>query len=634
MPDALRNRKYYDLVDCFDNLYKDSVNGKKFYDLINIITMPENIMMAYRNIKRNSGSITAGVDGKNIEYLEKLTPDELIRRVQAKFRWYVPKPVKRVEIPKVGDPTKTRPLGIPCIMDRLVQQCIKQVLEPIAEAKFYENSFGFRLNRSAENAIAVSMHHMTHAVLHFVVDVDIKGFFDNVNHNKLMSQLWTMGIRDKKLLSIMGVILKTPIVMPDYTKIIPDKGTPQGGILSPLLANIYLNELDWWIATQWAEFPTKHNYTAKTSAHQSMRKYSKLKEMRIVRYADDFKIFCRTKSDAEVVYNATVLWLKERLKLDVSPEKSGITNLRKKYTDFLGIELKVRKKSELNVDRHVKGFTPKRWVVTSRVKPKAIKRIQDNLVKQLQNIQYPANDNEQARAIRIYNSIVMGEHNYYCMATQVTNDFASIQKNMNQKMFNRLYGLTKNKPKDATILLSIKQRYGQSKQMYYLKQMPIIPIGFVKFRTPLMPDRKVNEYSESGRKHKKVKLGCSEEKLRILMQQKVYGSIEYSDNRISLFSAQKGKCAILGIELDIDDIHCHHKMPKSMGGEDRYDNLVIVHKRIHVLIHATDPNTIESIVKEFQLSCKQIEKVNKYRDIMNIPRIDMRFKDKVSEKSN
>lgn len=176
MPDALRNRKYYDLVDCFDNLYKDSINGKIFYDLIDIITMPENIMMAYRNIKRNSGSITAGVDGKNIEYLEKLTPNELICKIQSKFRWYVPKPVKRVEIPKVGDPTKIRPLGIPCIMDRLVQQCIKQVLEPIAEAKFYENSFGFRPNRSAENAIAVSMHHMTHAVLHFVVDVDIKGF--------------------------------------------------------------------------------------------------------------------------------------------------------------------------------------------------------------------------------------------------------------------------------------------------------------------------------------------------------------------------------------------------------------------------------------------------------------------------
>lgn len=634
MPDALRNRKYYDLVDCFDNLYKDSINGKIFYDLIDIITMPENIMMAYRNIKRNSGSITAGVDGKNIEYLEKLTPNELICKIQSKFRWYVPKPVKRVEIPKVGDPTKIRPLGIPCIMDRLVQQCIKQVLEPIAEAKFYENSFGFRPNRSAENAIAVSMHHMTHAVLHFVVDVDIKGFFDNVNHNKLKSQLWTMGIRDKTLLSIIGVILKTPIVMPDYTKIIPDKGTPQGGILSPLLANIYLNELDWWIATQWAEFPTNHNYTAKTSAHQSMRRYSKLKEMRIVRYADDFKIFCRTKKDAEVVYEATALWLKERLKLDVSPDKSGITNLRKKYTDFLGIELKVRKKSEVKVDRHVKGFTPKRWVITSRVKPKAIKKIQDNLVKQLHDIQYPADDNEQARAIRIYNSIVMGEHNYYCMATQVTNDFASIQKSMNQKMFNRLDGLTKNKPKDATMLLSIQQRYGQSKQMYYLKQMPIIPIGFVKFRTPLMPDRQVNEYSEKGRKRKKIKLGCSEEKLRMLMQQKVYGSIEYSDNRISLFSAQKGKCAILGVELDVDDIHCHHKVPKSMGVNDRYDNLVIVHKRIHVLIHATDSNTIEDIVKRFQLTYKQIEKVNKFRDMMNIPRIDMRFKDKVSEKSN
>ncbi len=634
MPDTLRNRKYYDLVENFDELYKDSASGKMFYNLLEVITKPENIMMAYRNIKRNSGSVTPGVDGKNITYLECMTPEELICKVQAKFRWYVPKPVKRVEIPKTGDPTKTRPLGIPCIMDRLVQQCIKQVLEPIAEAKFYENSFGFRPNRSAENAISVCMHHMNFSVLHFVVDADIKGFFDNVNHNKLMSQLWTMGIRDRKLLAIIGTILKTPIVMPDFTKVIPDKGTPQGGILSPLLANIYLNELDWWIASQWAEFPTKHNYAARTAAHQSMRKYTRLKEMRIVRYADDFKIFCRNKRDAQIVLEATILWLKDRLKLDISPEKSGVTNLRKNYTDFLGIELKVRKKPEVIVDRHVKTFTRKTWVATSRVKRKALDRIYENLIRQLKEIQFPANDKEQARAIRIYNSIVMGEHNYYCMATQVTDDFNMIQKSMNKKMFNRLDGLTKTKPKDATMLQCIQSKYAQSKQMYYLKQMPIIPIGFVKFRKPLMPDRMVNEYTVEGRKRKKAQIGCSEDKLRMLMQQKVYGTIEYSDNRISLFSAQKGKCAILGIELDIDDVHCHHKKPKSMGGSDKYENLVIIHKRIHTLIHAMDPNTIEDIVKGFQLDYKQIEKVNKYRDIMNIPRIDMRYKTKVSENSN
>ena len=141
----------------------------------------------------------------------------------------------------------------------IVQQCILQVLEPICEAKFHERSNGFRPNRSAEHAIAQCCKMIQTQHLYFVVDVDIKGFFDNVNHSKLIKQLWTMGVRDKKLLCIIKAMLKAPIIMPNGDKIYPEKGTPQGGILSPLLANVVLNELDWWIDSQWENMPT-HRY--------------------------------------------------------------------------------------------------------------------------------------------------------------------------------------------------------------------------------------------------------------------------------------------------------------------------------------------------------------------------------------
>jgi retron-type reverse transcriptase len=148
--------------------------------------------------------------------------------------------------------------------------------------------------------------------LHFVVDIDIKGFFDNVNHSKLIRQIWAMGIQDKKLICVIKQMLKATIVMPDGTKIYPTKGTPQGGILSPLLANIVLNELDWWISSQWEFMPTHSNYKMRvrengtTTSPDKFRAFRKtdLKEMYIVRYADDFKIFCRKRSDADKIFIA------------------------------------------------------------------------------------------------------------------------------------------------------------------------------------------------------------------------------------------------------------------------------------------------------------------------------------------
>ena len=209
----LRHAEYYDMQDTMDKLYHDSKAGKTFTNLMELIDSDDNIKLAYRNIKRNSGSTTAGMDRKTILDIEKLSEEDYLRIMHSKFRWYKPKAVKRVEIPKPNG--KMRPLGIPSIWDRLVQQCILQILEPICEAQFHERSNGFRPNRSAEHAIAQANLLMFKVRLHYVVDIDIKGFFDNVNHTKLIQQMWAMGIRDKKLICIIRAMLKAPICMPD-----------------------------------------------------------------------------------------------------------------------------------------------------------------------------------------------------------------------------------------------------------------------------------------------------------------------------------------------------------------------------------------------------------------------------------
>ena len=368
----LRHSEYYDLQDCFDKLYAKSKHGDVFTNLMEIISTEENIRLAYRNIKRNSGSQTGGVDKLNIKDIEKLSAEKLVEIIQRKFRNYKPKPVKRVEIPKPNG--KTRPLGIPTIIDRLVQQCVLQVLEPICEAKFHERSNGFRPNRSAEHALAQCYRMIQVQNLHFVVDVDIKGFFDNVNHSKLIRQMWTLGIRDKQLICIIKAMLKAPIIMPNGDVQYPTKGTAQGGVISPLLANIVLNELDWWISSQWETMPThnkyyqKVNYSGTPDAGNIYRalRTSGLKEMFIVRYADDFKIFCRKRSDADKVFIAVKQWLKDRLSLEISEEKSKVVNLKKHYSEFLGFKLKAVRKG-------------KKFVVRSHMSDKAVKRETEKL---------------------------------------------------------------------------------------------------------------------------------------------------------------------------------------------------------------------------------------------------------------
>ncbi len=354
--DDLRHSEYYQMQTTFDDLYLKSKNNEMFYDLMSKILSRENMLLAYRNIKSNSGSKTRGTDNITIDDIGKLSVDEYLDKmrfiVTGSKHGYRPKAVRRKDIPKPNG--KFRPLGIPCMWDRLLQQCIKQIMEPICEAKFSENSYGFRPLRSVEHAIQRVYQLMQRTNLHYVVEFDIKGFFDNVDHSKLIRQIWAMGIRDKHLLYVLKQILKAPIKMPNGEIQYPQKGTPQGGIISPLLANIVLNELDHWIDSQWIEHPITKKYSYEVNrnggknlghAYRAM-KTTGLKEMYIVRYADDFRILCRTKSEAEKIMIAVTKWLNERLRLEASTEKTRIVNVKKRYSEFLGFKIKVHQKGK------------------------------------------------------------------------------------------------------------------------------------------------------------------------------------------------------------------------------------------------------------------------------------------------
>lgn len=562
-----------------------------------IITSEENILLAYRSIKNNKGSKTKGTDGRDITYYSNMPKDIFVKHIQNMLRNYHPKSVRRVEIPKPNG--KIRPLGIPCMGDRIIQQCIKQVLEPICEAKFHKHSYGFRPNRSAHHAISRSMSLINMNKLHYVVDIDIKGFFDNVNHGKLIKQIWNMGIQDKKLISIISKILKSEVKGIG----IPNKGTPQGGILSPLFANIVLNELDWWISSQWETFETKHDYTSirKNGYIDQSNKYgtmkrSKLKEIWLVRYADDFKIFCRDFKTANKIFIATKEWLKDRLDLEVSDEKSKITNLKSNYTEFLGFRLKAKPK---------KG----RYVCQSRMSIRAQENVTTKLKKQIVHMK----GNYEAIQVNKLNAMIIGVHNYYKIATNVSLDFNKINYLTSTTLHNRLKQVITDKP---VISRTYKKLYGNYKgKVRTISNVSIFPINGIKTSPPMNFTQEICNYTKVGRElvHKKLDNSYHYIIRHLLNSERQSDSTEYRDNRISLMIAQKGNCSITGRSLEINDMECHHKKPRSCGGTDNYNNLTWIGKDVHKLIHATQEETINKYLHKLKLNDKSLEKLNKLR---------------------
>jgi RNA-directed DNA polymerase len=287
---------------------KDSKKKRKWYSLIDKIWSYPNLEQAFYDVKKNRGS--HGVDKITIKEFERELEHNLrVLQESLRTKTYRAKPVRRVYIPK-ADGTK-RPLGIPTVGDRIIQAATKRILEPIFEQKFLDCSYGFRPNRSAHMAIEKIRQDLRDGFT-YVIDADIKTYFDSIPHDKLL-ELIKEEVVDSSVLALILQFLKSGI-LENGIYYQNDKGSPQGGVISPLLANIFLHPLD--------EMMMERGH-------------------RITRYADDFVICCKSRKGAERVLKTVGKLFEKELGLKIHPEKTKIVDNLEEPFVFLGYVFKI-----------------------------------------------------------------------------------------------------------------------------------------------------------------------------------------------------------------------------------------------------------------------------------------------------
>ena len=255
---------------------------RRFDDLYNLVRDPAVLTMAWQRVASNKGSRTAGIDRVTVSWIaSQYGAQEFLCQVrdQLRSRTFRPVPVRQVMIPKASG--KLRALGIPTVTDRVVQAALKLVLEPIFEADFSSVSYGFRPNRRAQDAIA-EIHHFTTKSYEWVLEADIEACFDNIDHTALMDRIRAR-IGDKRVLALIKSFLKAGVMSTTGTVDGKITGTPQGGILSPLLANIALSVLDEHFTTKWQQ-------EMGSEQQRQKRRYHGLANYRLIRCADDFVV--------------------------------------------------------------------------------------------------------------------------------------------------------------------------------------------------------------------------------------------------------------------------------------------------------------------------------------------------------
>jgi RNA-directed DNA polymerase len=317
----------------------------RFFDLFNLLYDEDWLLIAHEHVAQNAGSVTAGCDGIDMTYFDENLWDNL-QKIGKDLRTgaFEANPVRRVYIPKKNG--KLRPLGIPSIRDRIVQESLRMILEPIFEADFVQTSYGFRPNRCTRNAACRILWAANNTRKYFwVIEGDIASYFDTIQHRKLI-KLLRRRIKDEKIIQLIWQFLRAGVMERTVLRATTE-GTPQGGIVSPLLANVYLHELDKYM----------EKYTALSETRKIYRRRHGLPNFVHVRYADDFVILSNgTREQVESLKVELTAFLREQLHLTLSEEKTKITHVNDGFK-FLGFTFQRRRSSSKGMT--IKCLIPK-----------------------------------------------------------------------------------------------------------------------------------------------------------------------------------------------------------------------------------------------------------------------------------
>lgn len=605
-----------ELREIQDNLYQQS---KEAYDaggrpafkgLLEIMSAETTIITAIHNIKSNHGSETPGVDGKRMrkDYLQRPYP-VIIREIQAALLHFEAQKIRRKYIDKPGK-TEKRPLGIPTIRDRIVQECMRLVLEPICEAQFFAHSYGFRPMRDTAMALERIKTIVHNTGDYWIVEGDISKCFDRIDHSILLKRLYHIGIKDRRVLQIIKVMLKAGVM--DECKV-NEEGTPQGGLISPLLANVYLDIMDEWVTKQWENKRTNIRYSRPDSMRTALRK-TFLAPGWLVRYADDFVIVTDTREHAEQWKCRLQHFLSEEMKLTLSTEKTLITDVRKKPIHFLGYEFKmIRGKSK-------RGYT-------TRTKPDRdrLKRKVNEVAESIKNIPQHYSRERMIEAINRVNSQIRGIIQYYQCCTWI---YGSM-KDYNQRL--KLIEMRRLRKYNGKWIAANKTQNLPRVHQQYVQKIPSIKyrdiyIGFTaltfcKWEKTSHKNEAETPYSEAGRqkyfertkkKRMQARLDelCSEKTGHLVCTGKwgKLNNFEFVMNRAYALNRDKLKCRVCGGWLVAGTPYTHRINPNlPLEKVNRVNNLVSLHKECFEAI-----NNPAMDISEFTAKAQQ--KILGYRE--------------------